>query len=226
MRKTLYIAIFLVALATLALEITLTRIFSVTMWYHYAFMAISVAMLGMSTGAVKVYVSDYIKLSVDDIYNKVGMYSIYFSFSTIFSLFTLLAMPFIPRNTGIGIYSMAFVYLVSAVPFYFSGVVISLILATKFIKNVDKLYAADLVGAGPARRAAGPGRGRLARGALDRCGSVARCGSEGGGQGLRNHASRWRAGRAPLDGDSRGGVEARRTLLPPSGRAAQHRTAA
>jgi cytochrome bd-type quinol oxidase subunit 1 len=36
----------------LQLELFLTRIFSVTMWYHFAFMAISLAMFGIAAGAV------------------------------------------------------------------------------------------------------------------------------------------------------------------------------
>jgi hypothetical protein len=36
-------------------EILLTRIFSVTMWYHFGFVAISVAMFGMTVGAIVVY---------------------------------------------------------------------------------------------------------------------------------------------------------------------------
>jgi hypothetical protein len=36
-------------------EILLTRIFSVTMWYHYAFVAISMALFGMTAGAMLVF---------------------------------------------------------------------------------------------------------------------------------------------------------------------------
>ena len=36
-------------------EIVLTRIFSVTMWYHFAFVAISVALFGLTVGALVVY---------------------------------------------------------------------------------------------------------------------------------------------------------------------------
>ena len=41
-------ALFLVALATVMFEVLLTRVFSLTMWYHFAFMAISIAMFGMT----------------------------------------------------------------------------------------------------------------------------------------------------------------------------------
>src|SRR5437868_5668830 len=54
--KNLYFGIFLAALSTLMYEILLTRIFSVTMGYHFAFMAISIAMFGMTLGALIVYI--------------------------------------------------------------------------------------------------------------------------------------------------------------------------
>ena len=50
-----YAGLFLVTLATITYEIALTRIFSITMWYHFAFVAISVAMFGMTVGALIVY---------------------------------------------------------------------------------------------------------------------------------------------------------------------------
>src|SRR5262245_55652095 len=50
-----YAGIFLVALATLMLEVLLTRITSVIAWYHLAFFVISLGMLGMTAGAVIVF---------------------------------------------------------------------------------------------------------------------------------------------------------------------------
>jgi hypothetical protein len=52
---SLYAGLFLTTLAALMFEILLTRLFSVTMWYHFTFMAISVAMLGMTVGGLIVY---------------------------------------------------------------------------------------------------------------------------------------------------------------------------
>jgi len=49
--------LFLVTLATLMEEILLTRIFSVTMWYHFVFVAISVAMFGLTVGGLLVYLA-------------------------------------------------------------------------------------------------------------------------------------------------------------------------
>ena len=45
-----YGGLFFVTLATLMYEILLTRIFSVTMWYHFAFLAISIVLFGMTAG--------------------------------------------------------------------------------------------------------------------------------------------------------------------------------
>ena len=147
MKKSIYFAIFLLSLAGLALENSLTRIFSITMWYHYAFMAISVAMLGMSTGAVKVYLADFASKTDEELEALISKYSRLFAFSLILSLLALLSIPFVPRPTGIGYFTTALIYTIAAVPFYFEGVAVSLILATKYIKQANKLYAADLAGA-------------------------------------------------------------------------------
>jgi len=43
---TTHIAVFLITLSGIVFEIGLTRIYSATIWYHYAFVAVSVALLG------------------------------------------------------------------------------------------------------------------------------------------------------------------------------------
>ena len=53
----IYWGLFLITLSTLTFEILLTRIFSVTLWYHFAFVAVSVAMFGMTVGAMLVYLA-------------------------------------------------------------------------------------------------------------------------------------------------------------------------
>jgi SAM-dependent methyltransferase len=47
--------LFLTALGTLLLEILLTRVLSVVMWYHFTFAVISVALLGIAAGALQCY---------------------------------------------------------------------------------------------------------------------------------------------------------------------------
>ena len=54
-RAGTFTGLFLITLATLTYQLLLTRIFSVTMYYHFAFVAISVTMFGMAVGALVVY---------------------------------------------------------------------------------------------------------------------------------------------------------------------------
>ena len=53
--RPLYVGLFIITLSTLALQILLTRIFNVTLMYHYAFVAVSITMFGMTVGAIAVY---------------------------------------------------------------------------------------------------------------------------------------------------------------------------
>jgi len=50
--RAVMLAVALVSLASLLLELALTRLFSVVLFYHFAFFAISVALLGLGSGGV------------------------------------------------------------------------------------------------------------------------------------------------------------------------------
>src|SRR5450755_1612877 len=49
------LAIGLMSFSALLLELGLTRLFSVVLFYHFAFLAISIALLGLGAGAVFAY---------------------------------------------------------------------------------------------------------------------------------------------------------------------------
>jgi len=49
------LAVFLITLSGLILEVGLTRIYSASIWYHFAFVAISVALLGWGLGGFTVH---------------------------------------------------------------------------------------------------------------------------------------------------------------------------
>ncbi|TNF50242.1 hypothetical protein EP232_00835 [bacterium] len=53
--RRLTAAVFLTAFSVLLLELTLTRIFSVLMWYHFASLSIAVALFGFAVGGVVVH---------------------------------------------------------------------------------------------------------------------------------------------------------------------------
>src|SRR5690242_18699150 len=48
----IYAGTFLVAAASLAIEVTLTRIFSFTIWYHFAYLSLNAALLGFCSSGV------------------------------------------------------------------------------------------------------------------------------------------------------------------------------
>jgi hypothetical protein len=51
----LRLTLFLTALSSLLLEVLLTRVLSVVMWYHFTFAVISISLLGIAAGALRCY---------------------------------------------------------------------------------------------------------------------------------------------------------------------------
>jgi hypothetical protein len=134
-----------VALATLMYEVLLTRIFSVTMWYHFAFAAISIAMLGMTIGALVVYIRPE-WFPPARAKSQLAVTALLFPVIILFSFLTQLSIPFRVHPSIVAIYAIMFTYAVITVPFVVSGLAVCLAL-TRFPRDVGRLYAADLVGA-------------------------------------------------------------------------------
>jgi hypothetical protein len=145
MKKSIYAGLFMVTLATLMFEILLTRIFSVTMWYHFAFVAISVAMFGMTVGAILIYLFPGY-FTQERVEHQFAASSLLFSVSIVFCFLTQLCIPFNTERTILGLFSIALTYAVLSIPFVFSGICVSLAL-TKFPRYISKLYSVDLAGA-------------------------------------------------------------------------------
>jgi len=141
----IYFGLFFVALATLMYEILLTRIFSVTMLYHFAFVALSVAMFGMTVGALLVYMLPRL-FTTERLRVWLAAASLAFPIAMILSFLTQLSVPFRIYPSIVAIYAIVFTYAVIAVPFVVSGIVVCLSL-TGFPAKVSRLYAADLCGA-------------------------------------------------------------------------------
>jgi hypothetical protein len=143
--RSVYGGLFLVTLATIMYEIALTRIFSVTMWYHFAFVAISVAMFGMTVGALVVYLRPG-WFPAERLSYGLGLSALLFGVTIVLSLLTQLIVPFAPAASLLGLYTVVFTYVVLAIPFVFSGICVTLAL-TRFPRQVPSLYAVDLLGA-------------------------------------------------------------------------------
>jgi len=140
-----YAGLFFVALSTLMYEILLTRIFSVTMMYHFAFVALSVAMFGMTAGALAVYLAPQL-FRREHTARRLASLSILFPIAMVLSFLTQLSIPFRFHPSIVAIYAVVLSYCVIAVPFIASGIVVCLTL-TGYPSRVSRLYATDLIGA-------------------------------------------------------------------------------
>ena len=139
-----YAGIFLLTLGTLMFEVLLTRIFSVTMWYHFAFVAISVAMFGMSVGAIIVYLFHGF-FTPERTNEHMARSAIFFALAALASFLAHASVPFIAERSLAGIASIVFTYVVVSIPFVLSGICVCLAL-TRFPEHIGKVYAADLTG--------------------------------------------------------------------------------
>ena len=144
-RTGTYVGLFTVTLTTLMYEIALTRIFSVTMWYHFAFVAISVALFGMTLGALAVHLFPH-RFRDEDVKRHLWLYTLAFAVAIVICFIAQLVIPFSPELTATGVLSVVGTCLVISIPFVFSGIVVCLVL-TRFPARVNRLYAVDLVGA-------------------------------------------------------------------------------
>ncbi|MDP9172989.1 MAG: hypothetical protein M3O30_03880 [Planctomycetota bacterium] len=144
--KSLYAGVSLVSLATIVFEIVLTRLFSVTMWNHFAFVAVSIAMFGMTVGSVSVYLLEK-WITPPRTRAWMAWSALLFGITAIIALHAHLALRVKPELTGATLPLLLCTYAIASVPFVMSGVCISLAL-TRFPTSVSRLYSADLTGAG------------------------------------------------------------------------------
>ncbi len=144
--------VLLSSMGTLALQVVLTRIFSVTMWYHFAFLAISLALLGSAMAGVVLY---FIPSLTDPQkgHRWVGRATIALALSIPLSFLLYLQIPFEPvlmnRThwfSGEQLLWIALIYVVLSIPFFLSGVVLSLAITT-WSEQAGRIYWADLTGA-------------------------------------------------------------------------------
>ncbi len=128
----------LTTMASLLLELALTRIFSVVFYYHFAFLAISIALFGLGLGGVFSYVVATWKAPL---FIRLGRLSIASSLFVIVALAVLLA-----QGDNLSSWDLALVYFTAALPFFAVGAIVSLAVS-ETIQQVNRVYYFDLAGA-------------------------------------------------------------------------------
>jgi predicted membrane-bound spermidine synthase len=132
----LALAVFLIALSGLMFEVALTRIFSATIWYHFAFVAISVALLGWGLGGFALHLlRRRLAFSLDG----AAALTLAYAGSIPASLLLIVSYPFHPER-------LSFYFLASLVPFLLAGMALAMVFATHQ-SRAGRLYLFDLLGA-------------------------------------------------------------------------------
>jgi len=126
-------------------ELALTRIFSVTMFYHFAFLAISIALFGLSASGVFVYVTRR-QLAARDTGALLCLAALAHMTATVLALACLVRIPVTLTYSTENLWRMLAIYLLAAAPFFTGGAVLSLAFA-RLTARINALYASDLLGA-------------------------------------------------------------------------------
>jgi len=163
--------IFLLCAGVLMYELALTRVFSVLMWYHFASMAISLALFGMGVAALLVYIrTQWFPPDATErrVAQACSLFAVslagFFAIFVIFRVAPHLAFkvlstfhqpfyqPFQQGFEGVGLPAgllpvLVGLYLVTALPFFFGGLALTL-LFSRYVQQIGRLYFWDLLGAG------------------------------------------------------------------------------
>src|SRR2546421_5923589 len=147
-RTRIMLAIALVSFASLLLELGLTRLFSVVLFYHFAFLAISVALLGLGAGGVFAYVrKPWLEQWTS---RQLGQrLCVANAVVTLLVLEVVLHLPISLELTRGNFAKLTVLYLASAVPFFFTGLLFSVVFARQTMdigKGIGSIYASDLLG--------------------------------------------------------------------------------
>src|SRR5438094_569298 len=130
--------------SALLLELALTRLFSVVLFYHFAFLAISIALLGLGAGGVFAHLrKDW--LSSRELRSIAAACAAVAAIAIPAVLEIVLHTPVSLKLTGGNFLRLTAIYMASAVPFFLTGLQFSVIFARESAR-IPRLYGADLAG--------------------------------------------------------------------------------
>jgi hypothetical protein len=140
-----FLGLVLLCASTLMYEIILTRLLSVTSWYYLAFVSVSMAMFGMTAGALVVQLRPE-RFTESLIRRRLSQAAQATAISMPLALLTMLSIPVDLSFALQTVYSFVLFSAVIAVPFFFSGVGVCISL-TRVPFPMGQIYFTDLTGA-------------------------------------------------------------------------------
>ncbi len=145
--KRVSAGLFLVALTTLMLELTLIRVFDVIWYSNMAYMIITLAMFCFGLSGVYSSLRPFKKS--ERIHGYLSILSILFALFAIVILPLMNAIPFIRLlylKPGLGFFSFFLMYFFLGVPFFLAGLIFTTVFST-YARKIQSLYFWDLSGA-------------------------------------------------------------------------------
>jgi spermidine synthase len=142
--RTLMSGLALTSFAALLLELALTRLFSVVLFYHFAFLAISIALLGLGAGGVFAYLwkSRLAEISTRTLASRLCAAN---AVLIVVVLEIVLHVPVALNVSAQNFLRLTALYMAAAVPFFFTGLLFSIVFARETTR-IPRLYGADLCG--------------------------------------------------------------------------------
>jgi spermidine synthase len=139
------IGVGLISATLLLTELALTRTFSVVMYYHFAFLSISIALFGLSASGVGAYVFRR-RLEPWATQWLLSRASLLYAVLMLIALFLLVRihpeLTYSPKN----LVKFLLIYSLAALPFVSGGFVVTMAVS-RFSERISIVYAADLIGA-------------------------------------------------------------------------------
>src|SRR5262249_59331966 len=117
-------AVALTSATLLMTELALTRIFSVIMYYHFAFLVISIALFGLSASGVFAYVARR-RLDAIPADRLLAVQSIVYAVATLVALYALVRLRVGLNYTPHNLRLMLAIYALAALPFFTGGLPIT-----------------------------------------------------------------------------------------------------
>src|SRR6202167_1274128 len=142
--STLLLALGITSFAALLLELALTRLFSVVLFYHFAFLAISIALLGLGSGGVFAYLGKS-WLGRFSTRTLLAWLCVANALVVPVVLEIVLHVPVSLSLSRDNFLRLTAIYLASAVPFFVTGLEFSILFARES-RHISLLYGADLLG--------------------------------------------------------------------------------
>ena len=143
-----YISIFLLSASIISYEILLMRLFSIAQWHHFAYMIISLALLGFgASGTAIALLQKWLMRYFEHAYS---LCCLIFAFAVVLCFLVVQDVPFNPFMILWDWHQYIHLlenYLILFVPFFFGASCIGMALM-RFKEHINRLYFFDLFGAG------------------------------------------------------------------------------